>query len=962
VSTTTTQTARAALLTVFTSSLAIMLVQLVAGRLAAAYIGQSLYTWTSIIGVTLAGIALGNILGGRAADRSHSARTLGLLLILAGLAEAAILLLNPLAGNLGLLQALSWPVRIALHTTIVFLPAFTVLGTISPVVARRVLASGGNTGGGVGSLFAWSIGGSLLGTFLTGYYLLAVLGNREILALSALVLVAVGAAHIALARRLDAGLPMEAARAEGEPAPAPIPWRAAVVVLLTGVCVMALELAAGRMLGRIYGSSLFVWTNTIGVILAALSLGGVLGGRMADRLGGARATAVSLVVAAALTALAPLLNTLLHRYPILWDFPWPVQIFLHTVIVFFPPCLLMGAATPAAIRVVLEASQVSGRTIGRLYALNALGSIAGTFLAGYFLIATLGTVATVCVVFVGLTLAGLLLLPRHPLTLGWGLIALFLALSAFVPFGPFPAAGLNLGLRPYTEPLTVYERESQYSYVAVTQIDREQPNIRSFILDKLVHSKADITQPEDLRYSYLAYFTALLDEVYGPQTPLHTLTVGGGGYSLPHYLEVNRPGGITDVVEIDPAVTEAAHAAFGFPRDTTANIFHMDGRNYVVQTAAATPPGGGKYDVVLCDSVSDYSVPFHLTTVEYLRDIAAILKEDGVYAGLLIDMYDIGGMLSASIGTAQAVFPHVTVICCGGRLDRRSTYVIVGSRRPLDLSGVPARAAHTPEGKGRLLTAEEIAALRARTGNTLLSDNFAPVENLLAPVVWRTEESVLIRRLLRADTFLAEGAIDAAIREAEIVVKSGRDFPEAYEVLANALVQQGNATRAVDMLKQATERWPDRAALQEKLAAALFNARRPEEALQYWRRALALEPRLAVAHRDLGAALVQMGRLEEAEPHLREAIAIEPAHIGGHMNLAGLYYQREDFAGAVRALEAAAKLGPPNPALQEQIAVASFRAKQFDAAWAAVNAARAAGGEVNPAFLRDLQRESGRQQ
>jgi len=59
-------------LIVFLSSACIMIIELVAGRIIAPYVGVSLYTWTSVIGVVLAGISLGNFLGGEIADRRAS--------------------------------------------------------------------------------------------------------------------------------------------------------------------------------------------------------------------------------------------------------------------------------------------------------------------------------------------------------------------------------------------------------------------------------------------------------------------------------------------------------------------------------------------------------------------------------------------------------------------------------------------------------------------------------------------------------------------------------------------------------------------------------------------------------------------------------------------------------------------------------------------------------------------------
>src|SRR5436190_16403587 len=76
---------------VFIASFCSLVIELVAGRIMAPYIGVSLYTWTSIIGVVLAGISLGNYVGGRIADRAASASTLGALFLLSGIASLAIL-------------------------------------------------------------------------------------------------------------------------------------------------------------------------------------------------------------------------------------------------------------------------------------------------------------------------------------------------------------------------------------------------------------------------------------------------------------------------------------------------------------------------------------------------------------------------------------------------------------------------------------------------------------------------------------------------------------------------------------------------------------------------------------------------------------------------------------------------------------------------------------------------------
>ncbi len=166
--------------TVFISSFCIMVLELVAGRIIARFLGSSLYTWTSVIGVVLAGISIGNYIGGRLADRFRPARTLVVLFALCAAASLITVFANNLIGNFTWLWRFSWPARILLHVTVVFLVPSALLGTISPVVAKMALEKGLPEGRTVGDVYAWGAAGSIFGTFVTGYYLIALMGTVSI--------------------------------------------------------------------------------------------------------------------------------------------------------------------------------------------------------------------------------------------------------------------------------------------------------------------------------------------------------------------------------------------------------------------------------------------------------------------------------------------------------------------------------------------------------------------------------------------------------------------------------------------------------------------------------------------------------------------------------------------------------------------------------------------------------------
>jgi len=184
------------LLIVFMASCCTMVLELVAGRILAPFIGVSLYTWTSIIGVCLAGISAGNFLGGVLADKAGSRRTLGLILLGGGLFSLIILPLAamdltnvvPKEGPFGARDF--WLItRIVVVTALLFLPPTLILGMVSPIVIKLALTDLRETGSIAGKIYAFSTVGSIVGTFLTGFYLVSAFGTRNIILGVAVILI-----------------------------------------------------------------------------------------------------------------------------------------------------------------------------------------------------------------------------------------------------------------------------------------------------------------------------------------------------------------------------------------------------------------------------------------------------------------------------------------------------------------------------------------------------------------------------------------------------------------------------------------------------------------------------------------------------------------------------------------------------------------------------------------------------
>ena len=167
-----------------------MILELVAGRIIAPHVGVSLYTWTSVIGVVLAGISLGNYLGGWLADRYASMRLLGGIFLSAGLTSFGVLAVDRLGG----LMLDDWPhvFEILVLTTVLFFVPCVALGIISPVVAKLAVRDLNRTGRTVGTIYAAGSVGSMVGTFATGFLLISWLGTHLIVLGVAVALVTLG--------------------------------------------------------------------------------------------------------------------------------------------------------------------------------------------------------------------------------------------------------------------------------------------------------------------------------------------------------------------------------------------------------------------------------------------------------------------------------------------------------------------------------------------------------------------------------------------------------------------------------------------------------------------------------------------------------------------------------------------------------------------------------------------------
>jgi spermidine synthase len=508
-------------------------------------------------------------------------------------------------------------------------------------------------------------------------------------------------------------------------------WQPAAIVFMSSACMMILELVAGRIIAPHVGVSLYTWTGVIGVILAGMSLGNYLGGRLADRFASLRLLGGVFLLGGLLSAAILAVDALGLQPPGGW--PIVLRILLLTAALFFLPSAVLGMVSPIVVKLAVQDLAKTGSTVGRIYAAGAVGSIVGTFITGFLLISWFGTHAVVWgVAVVLLTLGAVFYLDGASKNSRRGHIEKAILLLALLG-----VVGGSLLARAQGWLASRCNLETNYFCIKVRDEEQEGKAVRVLILDRLVHSYSSLDDPTKLVYGYEQVYAEATAYQALQHKPLRALFIGGGGYTFPRYMEALYPDSRIDVVEIDPGVTLVAQELLGLRQDTTIVTYNEDARMFM----AGEPRQ--QYDLIMGDAFNDYSVPYHLTTREFNERVRTWLPDDGLYMVNLIDGPR-RDFLRAYANTLRQTFKHVYVVPAvrSWHESPRVTFVLIGTDSPLDL---PAFA-NIDAGDGEPFLAQQVLnqsdtdALLAEGRVVLLTDQYAPVDQMLAPVV-RDEEA-----------------------------------------------------------------------------------------------------------------------------------------------------------------------------------------------------------------------------
>ncbi len=473
---------------------------------------------------------------------------------------------------------------------------------------------------------------------------------------------------------------------------------ARILVFFTSAAVLVIEILAGRLLAPYVGISLEVFTAIIGVILAGISIGAWAGGKAADRVNPTLLPGPLLIAGGFLALVSPLIVDQIG--PGIQGSPG--SIVTATALAFFAPAAVLSAVTPVVVKIRLTTLEETGSVVGGYSAIGTAGAIVGTFLTGFFLIAAFPTRPIIAGVGVILILGGSSLLLSRKAWMAISIVAIGLlsALAVATANGPC-------------------QFETTY-HCADVLVDETRPSGRVLVLDRGFNSYVDLEDPTYLDFRYARVMADVIDEEFEPGA-LDVLSVGGGGFTFPHYLDATRPGTEHTVLEIDRELEAIARSQLGFADQ--ADVVVGDAR----ATIAEIPDDS--IDLVIGDAFSGYTVPWHLTTIEFNEIVDSKMRSDGTYVINVIDDGNLRFVKSAA-NTFRGVFEHVAVIAPPAYLAGLDggNFVIVGSQAELDLNAIGDRI-RSRGGSEDAIGGSQLAEFIGDA--PILRDDFAPVDQMI---------------------------------------------------------------------------------------------------------------------------------------------------------------------------------------------------------------------------------------
>ncbi len=468
---------------------------------------------------------------------------------------------------------------------------------------------------------------------------------------------------------------------------------------------MAVELSASRLIAPFFGTSTYVWTNIIGIIMIALSLGYFVGGKLADKKPRLDVLLKLVLVACVFLLLVPFITPPLVRgimsavdtmnSSFLFVFSGS---FLTVTLLFSVPIFILGMTSPFLIRLTAAVEHV-GKSSGHIFAISTIGSIIGTFLPILIFIPLIGTAKTIIIFAAALFLVTVA---------GFSQAKYYLALALVVPFFILKPSALRTDSKP------IFSTESSYQYIEVF----DSACCRYLMYNDGVGFQTVLRRDGPLSGYYFDYYAPLpllLDD-----SNMNVLLVGLGGGTIPAQLFYFYSDAIqVDAVEVDPKVIDISRKYFFLNPRT--NVINQDGRIFIRKTSE-------KYNLIIVDAyVQQIYIPFHLVTREFFEEGKSRLHQEGILAMNVTAAGEESPLLKSLINTLNLVFTNVyRMKVAHGKYN----YILLASDSKIDFTRLERAFGTQLEGLARQYLSN-YKQVESDPNGMVLTDDRAPIEHMV---------------------------------------------------------------------------------------------------------------------------------------------------------------------------------------------------------------------------------------
>ena len=483
---------------------------------------------------------------------------------------------------------------------------------------------------------------------------------------------------------------------------------------LAGFAVMTVELISSRIVAPIIGSSVFTWTSVIGVTLLGLAVGSFIGGKIADNAKGDWPLPLSFLISFVSVSLIPLLaehsNFITDSSNSILKLNLDLSIYL-----FLLPALAIGLIQPIILKKFADDFSKIGSRYGILSFAWSTGGILGVFLTGFFFISNIGSQETIWLMSIILFLMGGIFSIK---TRDKKIILLFILCIFILPIL------IYIAKQKTSIPNVVFQKETNYYDAKV--VDAYLPeygNSRILTLDFDFHS----IQPENKIKDYTEMYPIFSDL---KKDIKNILIIGAGAYTMPKYFKNYYKDADVSVIEIDGDMVEIGNTFFDLKK--------YDIKTIVGDAKIVMKKNNEKYDVIFGDAYNSFiSVPWYLLTEEWNNEIREKLNSGGVYAINFIG--SIAGVKSeftrSVLNTFKIAFPNYYVFAFGENREDVQNVVLIGIKGELPESAEELRQKLLIGPNSFLADTIIPVATIDDSPSIILTDNFAPVEKLMAPTI-----------------------------------------------------------------------------------------------------------------------------------------------------------------------------------------------------------------------------------